>query len=243
MKPYLVSPWGFKFAGNLTMASGEFEPQETVVVRELLQEVDVLVNIGANVGYYCCHALSLGKQVIAFEPMPRNLRFLCQNIQTNGWRDIEIFPLALSSEPDILNIYGADTGASIVKGWAGTPESYSALVPASTLDLVLGNRLRGKRVLILMDVEGAEFAIIKGALSFLRLDPRPTWMIEIASSEHQPRDVAVNPNFANTFKLMLDAGYKAFTADDIKREVTISDIEAVQSGDVKRFSTHNFLFR
>jgi hypothetical protein len=68
-------------------------------------------------------------------------------------------------------------------------------------------------------------------------------MIEIASSEHQPHGLAVNPNFANTFQLMLDAGYKAFTVDDVQREVTISDIEAVQAGDVKRFSTHNFLFK
>lgn len=239
----IESPWGFKLGGNDSMARGEFEPQETEVVRDLLKDIDVLVNIGANVGYYCCHALSMGKQVIAFEPMQRNLIFLFQNIKINGWRDIEIFPLALSSEPDILNIYGADTGASLVKGWAGIPESYAALVPASTLDLVLGDRLRGKRILILMDVEGAEFEVIKGAISFLRLDPRPIWMIEISSSEHQPHGVVINPNFANTFKLMLDAGYKAFTADDVKREVTISDIEAVQAGDVKRFSTHNFLFR
>ena len=200
MRSPIESPWGFKLGGNDSMARGEFEPQETKVVRDLLQEVDVLVNIGANVGYYCCHALIMGKQVIAFEPMQRNLLFLCQNIKINGWRDIEIFPLALSNEPDILNIYGADTGASLVKGWAGIPESYAALVPASTLDLVLGDRLRGKRVLILMDVEGAEFAVIKGASSFLRLDPRPIWMIEIAFSEQQPLGVSVNPNFAKTFK-------------------------------------------
>ena len=35
-----------------------------------------------------------------------------------------------SSEPYVLNIYGADTGASIVEGWAGTPESYASPVPA-----------------------------------------------------------------------------------------------------------------
>jgi len=225
------------------MAKGEFEPAETKLVRELLYDVDVLVNIGANVGYYCCHALSMGKHVIAFEPMQRNLRFLCQNMKINGWRDVEVFPLALSSKSDVLEIYGADTGASLIKGWAGTPENHVTLVPASTLDLVLGERLRGQRVLVLMDVEGAEFAVLQGATTLMHSDPKPVWMIEVSSFEHQPQGVAVNPNFASTFQLMREAGYAAFTADSAMREVTGVDVNAVQAGDVQRFPTHNFLFK
>ena len=53
------TPWGFKLAGNAAMAQGTFEPVETELVRKLLGEVDVLINVGANVGYYCCHALSM----------------------------------------------------------------------------------------------------------------------------------------------------------------------------------------
>lgn len=243
MRPPIQSPWGFKLSGNEAMARGEFEPKETDVVRKLLQDVDVLVNVGANVGYYCSHALSMGKEVIAFEPMQRNLRFLCHNVKINGWRDIEIFPLALSSSPDILEIFGADTGASLVKGWAGTPESHVTLVPASTLDLVLGHRLQGKKTLFLMDVEGAELAVLQGAAAALRSEPKPVWMIEIASAEHQPQGVAVNPNFSRTFQAMHDAGYAAFTADSAMCEITEADVEAVQAGDVQRFSTHNFLFK
>lgn len=243
MRPAVRSPWGFDLGGNEAMARGEFEPTETEVVRELLHDVDILVNIGANVGYYCCHALSMGKRVIAFEPMQRNLRFLCQNMKANGWPDVEIFPLALSSKPGILEIYGADTGASLVKGWAGTSESHVALVPASTLDLVLGDRLRGERILVLMDVEGAELGVLQGAEAVMRLDPKPLWVIEVASAEHQPKGVTVNPNFARTFELMRDAGYAAYTADRELSKVSEVDVAAIQAGDVRRFSTHNFLFK
>jgi hypothetical protein len=58
--PAKTTPWGFSLAGHETMAAGKFYPQETRLVRDLSQEVDVLVNVGANAGYYCCHALSLG---------------------------------------------------------------------------------------------------------------------------------------------------------------------------------------
>ena len=58
--PAKMTPWGFSFSGHDAMADGSFEPDETKVVRKLLTDVDVLVNVGANVGYYCCHALSMG---------------------------------------------------------------------------------------------------------------------------------------------------------------------------------------
>ena len=87
IKEPITTPWGFKLGGNSAMAQGNFEPIETEVVRNMLREVDIFVNVGANIGYYCCHALSLGKPVIAFEPIYRNVRHLLRNIRSNGWSD------------------------------------------------------------------------------------------------------------------------------------------------------------
>lgn len=195
-----ATPWGFKLAGNTAMAQGIFEPTETELVRNILKNVDILVNVGANVGFYCCHALSMGKPVIAFEPIERNLRYLCKNIKFNGWSGAEIFPIALSNNVGILEIYGGNTGASIIKGWAGIPESYVTLVPSSTMDVVLGSRLRGKRVLIVVDVEGAEKWMLEGATEMLASEPKPIWLVEIVAKEHQPAGVEMNPNFKSTFR-------------------------------------------
>lgn len=116
--PAKVTPWGFTLAGHESMAAGTFEPEETEIVRKLLEDLDVLVNIGANVGYYCCHALSLGKSVIAVEPIARNLNFLLTNIRNNGWSELaEVIPVALGASADILQMWGGGTGASLVKGW------------------------------------------------------------------------------------------------------------------------------
>ena len=201
MKEPQPTPWGFKLAGNTAMAQGIFEPIETELVRKLLNEVDILVNVGANVGYYCCHALSMGKTVIAFEPMEGNLRYLCKNIKANGWSGAEIFPIALSNSVGILEIYGANTGASLVKGWAGIPESYKTLVPCSTMDLLLNTRLQGKKAIILIDIEGAERWMLEGASKMLTNDPAPIWVIEITSKELQPHGIGMNPNFKTTFEM------------------------------------------
>ncbi|QNP29918.1 class I SAM-dependent methyltransferase [Cylindrospermopsis curvispora] len=107
----IKTQYGFTLAGNRFMAMGDFEPSETQIVRHLLKEVDVLVNIGANVGYYCLHALSLGKPVIAAEPISRNLHYLLKNIRDNGWaKQAEIFPVALGQSIDILEIFGGGQG-------------------------------------------------------------------------------------------------------------------------------------
>ena len=48
---------GFKFIGNSLMESGQFEQLESEWVRRIIKDADVFVNVGANVGYYCCIAL------------------------------------------------------------------------------------------------------------------------------------------------------------------------------------------
>ena len=243
MKEPVITPWGFKLAGNESMSNGTFEPLETDLVRNILGDIDILVNVGANIGYYCCHALSMGKKVIAFEPIHRNVRYLCKNIKSNGWSDAEIFPLALSDSVGILEIYGRDTGASLVKGWAGIPGNYLTLVPSSTMDVVLGFRLWGKKVLVVVDIEGSEKAMLDGAKNILANDPKPIWLMEITTREHQPEGVVINPYLHDTFKCMFEAGYQAFTVNREPRIITMADVEAAKNGNTSTFDTHNFLFR
>lgn len=236
-----ATPWGFKLAGNAAMAAGTFEPTETEFIRRILKDVDVLVNVGANVGYYCCHALSLGIPVIAFEPIQRNLRYLCKNIKTNGWSGAEIYPLALSNFIGVLEMYGGNTGASGVKGWAGIPETYSTLVPASTMDVVLGDRLQGKKVLLVVDVEGGEYSVVQGAKKILANNPKPIWVVEITTTDHQPAGVAINPNLKSIFELFFKNDYKAFTLDREIRPITIENVDSVLNGS-QTFGTYNFIF-
>lgn len=223
------------------MASGTFEPEETRLVRELLREVDLLVNGGASVGYYCLHALSLGKPVIAVEPIARNLHYLMRNIKENGWaHEAEIFPVALGTKADVLKMWGGGTGASLVKGWAGIPKSYVTQVPVLSLDRILGSSLQGKRALILVDVEGAEYDMLKGAMKTLQNEPRPIWMVEIGSASHQPSGVTINPCLVPTFDLFSEKGYTAATAESTRKTVDAETIKRIVNG--QAVALHNFLF-
>jgi len=237
------TPMGFKLSGNEAMQRGEFEPEETGIVKEIIQHVDILINVGANIGYYCCIALSHAKPVVAFEPIHLNLQYLLRNIKANQWgSDIEVFPMALSNRTGIIEIYGDGTGASLIKGWADTPEQNFTLVPCTTMNNALGDRFKGKQCFFLVDIEGAEFFMLQGASAMVNLDPKPVWMMEVTIAEHQPKGISINPNLLSTFQVFWDGGYEAWTADRQCRIVEPDEVEKIVQSGKDTILTHNFLF-
>lgn len=213
----VVTPLGFKLTSGLhpayeLMRSGKFEVEETALIARLLPRVKVFVDIGANLGYYTCLALQSGKPVVAFEPQQQNLQCLFQNLTANGWEDrAEVFPLALSERPGLLTLYGASgPSASLIKNWAGYSSRFKKTVPVSTLDNVLAGRFSGQRLFVKMDVEGAEYQVLKGAVATLGRRPKPVWLLEICLEEFHPE--GSNRDFQQTFQLFWDHGYQAFTA-------------------------------
>jgi FkbM family methyltransferase len=234
---------GFKLVGNHSMQSGQFEPEETQIVKQLLPCVDIVINVGANIGYYCCIALSQGKYVVAFEPINLNLRCLLRNIKENNWESrIEVYPMALSNKVGVIEIYGGGTMASLVKGWAGTPEQYVTLVPSTTLDNALDTRFQGKRCFILVDIEGAEQLMLEGSSSIIDMVPRPIWMMEISISELQPKGISINPNLLSTFHIFWNNGYEAWTAARQCRIIYPDEIKTIVETGIDTLHTHNFLF-
>ena len=238
------TPMGFKLISNYPpIQRGEFEPDETDIVRKIMPSIDVVINAGANIGYYSCLALSYGKYVVAFEPINLNVKYLLSNIKANHWESqIEVFPLALSNKIGVVEIYGGSVIASLVKGWAGMPEQYVTLVPISTLDTILGSRFDGKKCFIIVDVEGAELDMLEGASILVNCAPKPIWMMEINITENLPKGVNFNQNVFPTFQFFWDRGYEAWTANKQCRLVKPDEIEHIVKTGSDTILTNNFLF-
>lgn len=246
-KSVVITPFGFKLQSGLhpayeQMRLGVFEPEQTELIRTLLPTIDVFVDVGANLGYYSCFALLAGKISICFEPQQQNLRCLFTNININEWKEgFEIFPVALSQKPGLLNLYGASgPSASFIQNWAGYSSSSHQLVPVLTLDIALSNRFLEQKILIKIDVEGAEFQVLKGSVDMLSRSNKPLWIMEICLDEFHPD--GQNPDFSDIFQLFWSYGYTAYLVGKHLRKLEKSEIlEWAKRGksDTKSF---NYLF-
>ena len=238
--PSVPTPFGFNLAGNNSMAAGIFEREEIGVFLKYLDRASTCIDIGANIGLYTCLAASQHKKIVAIEPMASNLKLLYKNLVCNNFLDVEVFPLGLSGQAGIKQIFGSGTGASFVHGWAGASDKFCNVVPVSTLDLI-ATRFDGLSVLIKVDVEGFEFELLKGAERTLNLDPKPTWLIEICLNEHFPGKL--NPQFYQTFEVFWRNGYHASIADVEQRSISADDVGRWAKQGYVDFGSHNYLFQ
>lgn len=232
---------GFLFNGQDSMEKGNFEPHETIIFDKVISSFDLLINVGANSGYYVCKALKQNVDVLAYEPNQFNVNLLLQNVYANKFNaDFLLFPVALSNKSGVLPIYGSGTGTSLIKGWAG--QVSETLVPISTFDTTGKLISTNKNCLIIIDIEGAELDCLNGAKSLLQTDTNNVFMIEISIDEHQPISGKLNPNILKTFQLFYDFGYFGYTADDNLRKIELLEVKNIIDTNINTFTGHNFLF-
>jgi FkbM family methyltransferase len=240
------TPYGFTMLGSTSihhrgMQEGTFEQEETALILQHLKDASVFVDVGANIGFYTCLGRSLGKYVIAVEPLARNLEHLYANLVNNGWNDVEVMPLGLSDRPGIARLYGASsTGASLIMNWAGAHKRFHRTISLSTLDNIIGNRFTGEKLFIKVDVEGVEYSVLKGSINTLHRTPQPTWIIEICLSEFYPQ--GQNPDYAATFELFWQNGYEVRTADQRSQLILPADVDRWIKAGSSDSGVINYLF-
>lgn len=152
-------------------------------MRKLLRPGDFTIDVGANHGWFSLTMAQIvgheGK-VVAFEPVPSTLRLLERQLELNPQVCIEVIPVAL----------GDVEAKSTIYEFEGLPHGHASLstlgrddhtpfdVNVTTLDAVLRS-LHRCPVLVKLDVEGAELAVLRGATGLLTSASPPIFLIEV----------------------------------------------------------------
>ena len=148
-------------------------------ITHFLKPGDAFLDIGANVGLYTLLAAScVGENgfVEAFEPNPKALKRLRENILLNRLSRVRIHASAVGSESGMVQFVTLNEDCcSRIAAESELPSS-TIKVPCVALDEVLvGSYAMGK-----MDIEGAEPLALKGAEHLLSQSNPPVWQLELA---------------------------------------------------------------
>jgi FkbM family methyltransferase len=164
--------------GNIYTGLHEFE--EMMFLLHLLKSGDVFVDVGANIGSYTVLASSVvGAKSISFEPAPSTFVCLKNNIAINNIESlVELHNAGVGKDKSKLNFtIGLDTMNHVVTLPSGTSETIQ--VDIMTLDNILENR---SPVLIKIDTEGFEMAVLQGAHSAITQPSLLALIIELNGS-------------------------------------------------------------
>jgi FkbM family methyltransferase len=140
---------------------------------------DIVIDVGAAFGFYTILASKMvGQQgrVVAIEPQPDSYKMLNKNIKLNKLVNIVTLNYAVTSKKTRLKLFST---YSIIEERAGkSPESYIE-VSADTLDNLLRSVGIVKVNWIKIDVEGAEYEVLKGAKEILSASKDISILVEV----------------------------------------------------------------
>ena len=179
------------------LKKGAWEARTSSMVLEVLEEAcntldipkenAVVLDIGANIGWYSLLLAAAGHSVISFEPLPANENLLRRSMCSN-----EDFQQRLTYHTDMLSdaphnnctIYSDDAnvgdGTVTCEHPLHLSEGYSARetgLDMTTLDIVLAD-LHHPVFMVKMDVEGHEGHVLRGATKTILQAQVPYLMFE-----------------------------------------------------------------
>lgn len=186
---------------------GYYEKDAVLTWEKFLHKDSVVIDIGANTGYYTLVSAPVAQHVYAFEPSTREREMLTRNVDRNGFRNVTIRPEAISDECDQADLFlsGPDN-----KGMSGlqTPDNFMGsieIVVTITLDSWMFSTRPARIDGIKIDVEGAELKVLNGLKKVLG-EHQPFIFIEVMSDQLKKFDVSA----ADIYNFLESREYKGY---------------------------------
>ena len=191
---------------------GIYNPLTTNLFRKEINKGEVVLDIGAHIGYFTLIAANLvgeeGK-VFAFEPAPDNFALLKKNVEFNGYENVVPIEKAVSNKCGRTKLFldERSTGNNTIYEPANAGKSVE--VDVITLDEFFKD-YNGNINFIKMDVEGAEPAVIEGMSRLLSKNKKLKMVTEFSSNNLKRSGIVLQ----EYLKLLIKHGFKLFNIDE-----------------------------
>jgi len=202
-----------KYLDQTIIDTGIFEDKSTAVVERLVKKNDIVLDIGANIGYYTVifsRLVSSSGKILAFEPTKYYRDVLNKNLAVNKVKNCKVYDFGLSNKKQELEIFIGDCSATIHWASDNAPAAKEKIL-LKTLDEFIGENPLKKLDFIKIDVDGHEPSFFEGAWETLeRYDP--IVLLEV----NQENYLKAGCTAWDFYDLLKQKGYKIYSEDEIK---------------------------
>jgi FkbM family methyltransferase len=214
-----------------------FEALTRAAFDEAVRPGDVVVDIGANAGYYSIRAAELvgpTGRVYAIEPSPINLPFLRRNVA--GLPHVTVLPYAASDSVGTATFHL--TTDTVNDGFEVGPyaaATHQVRVDTRPVDLLI----RPPVHMIKVDVQGAELAVLRGMRELIAGSPDLKLIIEWSPALLR----ATNVDPLDVIAAIEGAGLSVVTAfeDERQSQCTLNEMLSIAERDETRERYWNIL--
>lgn len=202
-----------------------YEEYETEIMEKEISEGDVILDIGANIGYFTLlFARWAGKKgkVFSFEPDPANFALLKKNVEVNGYENVVLVNKAVSDKTWKSKLHLSEENKVDHRIYNSHDGRKSVEIQSMRLDDYFKG-YKGKVDFIKMDIQGAEGRAVKGMPDLLKKNKNMKlvsefWPVGLDRAGVEP---------AEYLKLLLKQGFEIKEIDTSKRKtvpVTVANL-------------------
>ncbi|QIK36799.1 FkbM family methyltransferase [Caldichromatium japonicum] len=199
-------------------ASGLWEPELTQRLLAQAQEGGLLVEVGANLGYFSLLWAQAhpANRVIALEPAPRNIELFRASIACNGLSGrVSLLPVAAGPR---LALMPFDLGPEVQTGWGGVVwDEARALSPTQVVVVPLDELLAEipQIAVLKIDVEGFDTLVLEGCRRLLS----ERRILTLYYEQNHPRMAALGIDPGRAHSLLAELGYETWPLETSCPEV------------------------
>jgi FkbM family methyltransferase len=200
-----------------------WEPETTKLIKKIIHEGDVGIDLGANIGYFTilmANLVGTSGKIFSFEPAPQNFEILQKNIKQNHLENVISEQSAIGDIDGKIKLYLSNTNAGWHKVFPTQFVDYE--VSDKNIDVKicsLDKEFIDKKIdFIKMDVEGYEWNAIQGGEKILEENYNIKLIFEFFPMALRANNV--KPDAVLTY--LLDIGFHIYVIDENMRLLDFS---------------------